>query len=458
MNRINVLLVEDDLTDQLSFKRFVKRQQLPYDYDIAGSVAEAIESLSANSYDIVIADHALGDGTAFDLFEYIPFSTTPVVFVTGNGNEDTAVQALKTGASDYLTKDIEGNYLKLLPLIIENVLKSKADEIELESHRHHLEKLVKERTGELNQEINKRKEVEQQLRLLAVTFESHEAIVITDVKANILRVNKAFTFLTGYSAEDALGKNMRLIGSGKQDSDFYKQLWKTLIETGQFEGEIWNRRKSGEIYPQWLTITGIVDTEGLITRYVGHLVDITQHKNAEMEIKKLAFYDPLTGLANRRLLLDRLSQQLVVAKRNKNYGAVIFLDLDEFKPLNDTYGHHVGDELLIQVGVRLCSTLREEDTASRLGGDEFIILVSAKEVSFKNARNNAMLIATKIQAVLNQVYILNNSQHYFTSSIGVAIFPEQNNDPEEIIKLADKAMYKSKEAGRNRISVYHEFE
>jgi diguanylate cyclase (GGDEF)-like protein/PAS domain S-box-containing protein len=456
VNRINLLLVEDDLTDQLSFKRFVKHQHLPYDFDVAGSVAEAIERLSANTYDIIIADHVLGDGIAFDLFEYIPFSTTSVIFVTGNGNEDTAVQALKTGASDYLTKDIEGNYLTLLPLTIEHVLKAKADEIELERHRYHLEQLVAERTRELKQEIAKREEVEQQLRLLAVTFESHEAIVITDDKAKILRVNKAFTLLTGYSAEEALGKNMRLISSGKQDPEFYKQFWKELIDTKQYAGEIWNRRKSGEFYPQWLTVSGIADAEGITTHYVGHLVDITQHKNAELEIRKLAFYDPLTGLANRRLLLDRLRQQLVVAKRNKDYGAIIFLDLDEFKLLNDTYGHHVGDDLLIQVASRLCSVLREEDTASRLGGDEFVILISAKELSYQKARDNAMIVATKIQAALNEVYLLNNVQHHFTSSMGVAIFPEQHADSEEIIKSADKAMYQSKRAGRNIISVFHE--
>ena len=458
MKQISLLLVEDDLTDQLSFKRFVKRQQLPYDIDIAGSIAETIERLSVNTYDIIIADHVLGDGIAFDLFEYISFSTTPVIFVTGNGNEDTAVQALKTGASDYLTKDIDGNYLKLLPLTIENVLKSKADEIELDNYRNHLEKLVEERTTELRHEINRRKEVEQQLRLLAVTFESHEAIVITDVKANILRVNKAFTLLTGYSSEEALGKNMRLINSGKQDKEFYKHLWKKLIDTGQYEGEVWNRRKSGEIYPQWLTITGITDAEGQTTNFVGHLVDITQHKKSELEIRKLAFYDPLTGLANRRLLLDRLRQQIVVAKRNKHYGAIIFLDLDEFKPLNDTYGHHVGDKLLTQVATRLSLELREEDTASRLGGDEFIILISANEVSYQHACDNAMIIATKIQTLLNEVYILNNSEHYFTSSIGVAIFPEQNADSEEIINSADKAMYESKRAGRNNISFFHQTE
>jgi len=275
---IRLLLVEDDLTDQLSFKRFVKKQALPYDYDISSSVAEAINFISKNTYDIII--------------------------VTGNGSEDIAAIALKKGASDYLTKDIEGKYLQLLPHIIQHILKTKADERELENFRYHLETIVHERTEALQKEIKQRKAVERQLRLLAVAFETHEAVVITDASGDILRVNKAFENLTEYTSEEVLGKNMRILNSGLQDSEFYINMWEKIIEIGQFDGEMWNRRKSGTTFLEKLTITAITDDNGCITHYVGNLADITEQKKAEDQIKKLAFYDSLTGLANRRLLLD----------------------------------------------------------------------------------------------------------------------------------------------------------
>lgn len=453
MERLRLLLVEDDLTDQLSFKRFIKQEKLTYDYQIAGSVTEATSVLASQNFDIIIADHSLGDGTAFDLFEYIPKSS-PIIFVTGNGNEHTAVKALKAGASDYLTKDLNGNYLNLLPHIIENVLKSKTAELELENYRQNLEAMVEERTKALQNEIIKRREVERQLRLLAITFETHEAIVITDDKATILRVNSAFTELTGYTAREVLGHKMSILKSGRQDILFYKELWNTLLTTGQYEGEVWNRKKSGEVFPEWLTITAIRDEHEVVTNYVGVLADITQQKNAENEIKKLAFYDPLTELANRRLLLDRITQELAVARRNKFYGSVIFIDLDGFKPLNDTYGHHIGDELLVQVANRLSAILREDDTASRLGGDEFIVLIHANENEYQPALDKAMAVAIKIKAALNEVYILNDTEHSFSASLGITVFPGQIKSAEEVLKQADKAMYASKNAGRNTISIY----
>jgi len=452
---IHLLLVEDDLTDQLGFKRFIKKENLPYDYDISGSVAEAIDALANDTFDIIITDHALGDGTAFDLFEYIP-AVTPIIFVTGNGNEDTAVKALKNGASDYLTKDIDGSYLKLLPHIIDNVLKSKSAEVELENYRNHLEKMVQERTIELNKEIKQRKKIEQQLRLLAVTFETHEAIVITDKNATVLRVNKAFTDLTGYSSKDIVGNNMSMLKSSVQNAEYYSQMWEQLIKTGQFQGEVWNLRKTGEIYPEWLTITAIVNGKGKTTHYVGNLADISKQKNAEIEIKKLAFYDPLTGLANRRLLLDRIERECAVAKRNNYFGSVIFIDLDNFKQLNDNFGHQVGDELLVQVAKRLSATLRDADTASRFGGDEFIVLLHANESTYETAMENALAVASKIQRVLNDVYNLNGQEHLFTASIGVAVFSKLALDSESIINQADKAMYTSKKTGRNSINIYQE--
>lgn len=449
---IQLLFVEDDLTDQMSFKRFVKRENLHYQYDIASSFSEAVELLDNNSYEIVLTDHALGDGTGLELFEYIP-KNTPVIFITGAGNEDIAVSAMKRGAADYLAKDINGEHLRLLPIVIKNVLNAKALEVELEIYRNHLEYMVEQRTFELEQEIKKRKLVEQQLRLLATSFETHEGIVITDAKAIVLRVNKAFTNITGFSAEEAIGKHVRFLKSGKQDADFYKKMWRELISTGQYEGELWNERKNGDFYPEWLTITAVKNDKGETTHYVGLLSDITKQKKAENEIKKLAFYDALTSLANRRLLLDRLNHEAVIAKRNKIYGAIIYLDLDGFKPLNDNFGHHVGDELLVQVAQRLNHLLREEDTASRLGGDEFVILIHAGEPNLEKMKKNAMLVAKKILENLSKPYYLNHQQHQVTASIGVTLFPCETYDAEKILQAADKAMYQAKNSGKNSISL-----
>ncbi|MBE0468443.1 MAG: diguanylate cyclase [Methyloprofundus sp.] len=453
MNRIQVLLIEDNLTDQMGFKRFVKKKSLNYDYQIASSVSEAKDLLSTQTFDIILADHALGDGTAFDVLPAIP-SNTPVIMITGNDNAAIAVKALKAGASDYLTKDIESSYLELLPITIDNVLKAQAIKNELEKHREHLEVLVEQRTQELQAEIEKRKAIEKQLRILAISFETHEPIVITDAQRYIIRVNKAFSKLTGYSAEEVIGNKMNILKSGHQDQQFYINMWSELLATGQYEGELWNRCKSGRVYPEYLTITAVKDNDGNIINYVGLLTDITEQKEAESAIKKLAFYDALTSLANRRLLIDRLEHELVIAKRIAAYGSLIYLDLDNFKPLNDTYGHHIGDELLIQVGQRLQSVLREEDTPARLGGDEFVVLIHATEESYEPALMKAQIVAKKIQQKLNKAYFLNNSEHFFSCSIGITVYPENGHNAEKIMQHADRAMYAAKRAGKNAICLF----
>ncbi|BCG63932.1 MAG: hypothetical protein methR_P1682 [Methyloprofundus sp.] len=452
MSAIRVLLVEDDLADQMSFKRFVKKNALHYDYTIAGSLADAITLLESNSYDIILADHSLGDGTAFDLFAHI--AATPLIFITGNGTEQTAVKALKAGAADYLSKDIDANYLQLIPITIENVLKAQAIKVELTRYQVDLEALVEQRTQELETEIERRKKIETQLRLLAITFETHESIVITDAKAKIVKVNKAFSKLTGYSAKEVIGNKMSILKSGRQLPDFYKEMWKKLIATGEYEGELWNRSKSGRIYPEYLTITAVKDETGAVSNYVGILTDITLQKEAETEIKKLAFYDALTSLANRRLLYDRLEHEVAISKRTKYYGAIIFLDMDDFKPLNDTYGHHVGDELLIQVAQRLQGILRKQDTPSRFGGDEFVILIHASDMEYNLAISHAKFITQKIQYEINKVYYLDKIEHHCSCSMGFTMFPNAGLTTELIMQQADKAMYAAKHAGKNRICFY----
>lgn len=304
-------------------------------------------------------------------------------------------------------------------------------------------------------DITRQKQAEEQLRLAATTFESQQGIMITDEDARILRVNKTFTEITGYSREQIEGKNPSILKSGHHDQKFYQEFWRQLTANGRFEGEIWNRRVNGEIYPQWQTVTAVKNESGQVSHYVSVFSDITEKKNAENRIHALAFYDPLTGLPNRRLLLDRFEQELAKARRHKKFGAVIFLDLDQFKVLNDTQGHLVGDELLIQVASRLTSVLRNEDTPARLGGDEFVVLLHAEAENVSTVADHTRIVAEKIRDNLNEPFLLHQSPHRLSCSIGIALFPDGLEKPDKILQQADIAMYRSKTKGRNTVSFFH---
>lgn len=303
-------------------------------------------------------------------------------------------------------------------------------------------------------DVTKQKNSEEQLRLAANTFESQQGILITDKDANILRVNKAFSQITGFSAQQALGNNPRIMKSGRHDQKFYEAYWHQLLTSGKFEGEIWNRRRNGEIYPEWQTVTAVHNDKGEITHFVSVFSDITEKKDAENKIHSMAFYDALTNLPNRRLLLDRFDQEIAIARRHRQFGAVLYLDLDHFKILNDSQGHLVGDELLIQVAKRLSSVLREEDTPARLGGDEFVVLLHANSETLASAADHALIVAEKIREQLNSPFILDRYQHQIGTSIGIALFPEGNETPDILLQQADTAMYRSKSSGRNCISFF----
>ena len=304
-------------------------------------------------------------------------------------------------------------------------------------------------------DITKQKHSEEQLRLAANTFESQQGIMITDKDATILRVNKAFTQITGYSAAQAIGSNPRILKSGRHDQAFFKNYWEQLLTKDKFEGEIWNRRQTGEIYPEWQTVTAVRDAQGDVSHFVSVFSDITDKKDAEDKIHNMAFYDALTNLPNRRLVLDRFDQELAIARRHRQFGAVLYLDLDHFKILNDSQGHLVGDELLIQVAGRLSSVLREEDTPARLGGDEFVVLLHANSESLAAAGDHAMIVAEKIRERLNTPFVLGQYQHQIGTSIGIALFPDGQENPDVVLQQADTAMYRSKSIGRNSISFFH---
>jgi diguanylate cyclase (GGDEF)-like protein/PAS domain S-box-containing protein len=303
-------------------------------------------------------------------------------------------------------------------------------------------------------DITERKEVEQQLRISATAFESQEGMLVTDANNVILRVNRAFTNITGYSADEAVGQTPRLLKSGQHDAPYYTDMWESLNIRGVWEGEIWNQRKNGEIYPQYLTITAVKDPGGVVTNYVATINDITLRKAAAEEIQTLAFYDPLTKLPNRRLLLDRLRQALAANVRSGKDGALLFIDLDNFKTLNDTLGHDIGDLLLQQVAQRLINCVREDDTVARLGGDEFVIILEDLSVQALDAARQAEVVGDKIQTVLNEPYQLATHEYHITPSIGATLFQAHKEGVDELLKQADIAMYQAKKAGRNAMRFF----
>jgi len=305
----------------------------------------------------------------------------------------------------------------------------------------------------LARDITERKHAEVELRIAAIAFESQQGIIVTGPDAVILRVNQAFTTLTGYSAEEAIGVTPHLLSSGRHERAFYQAMWATLKSCGYWQGDIWNRRKDGKIYAEWLTISTVKTAGGEVTHYVGTFSDITANEEAAAEIHRLAYYDPLTQLPNRRLLQDRLNQALAASSRTRAYGAVLFIDLDNFKVLNDTRGHDVGDLLLNEVAQRLRNLVRESDMVARLGGDEFVLLLEDLNTESDAAAAHALQVGEKVLTSLSAPYTLDGFDFYCTASIGIDLFFGQQRT-EDLLKHADLALYQAKSAGRNAQRFY----
>ncbi len=298
------------------------------------------------------------------------------------------------------------------------------------------------------------KRTETELHVAAIAFDSQQGMIITDAKNLILKVNRAFISTTGYAAHEVVGQTPHLLSSGRHDAAFFDDLWRSIDRTGSWQGEIWNRRKNGEVHPEWITITAVKRSGGEVTHYVANMSDISQRKAAEDEIKQLAFFDPLTSLPNRRLLTDRLRQALTASGRSGRRGALLFIDLDNFKTLNDTLGHHRGDLLLEQVARRLVECVREGDTVARFGGDEFVVMLEGLSENPEEAARHTKTVGEKILVALDQPYLLANDKHHSTSSIGATLFSGQLDSMDELLKQADLAMYQAKEAGRNALRFF----
>ena len=338
---------------------------------------------------------------------------------------------------------LTGKMLGVYSVYFNEVLSPKDSDIAMMEQYAHLASIAIERNI-----------AEAELKVAATAFQSQESLMITDANHVILRVNQAFVESTGYSADEVVGRSPDMFNSDMHDAEFYTTIYESLRKEGKWQGEFWGRRKNGEIYPKWLTLSAVNDKDGVVSHYVISGIDITQRKADEEEIRNLAFYDSLTGLPNRRLLIDRLKHALAASTRNGRYGAVLFLDLDNFKTLNDTLGHDIGDLLLKEVAQRLIANSREDDTIARIGGDEFVVILENLSDKPIEAAEHAKILCDKYLTALNISYSLSTFECISSPSIGVTLFSNHQSGIEDLLKQADIAMYQAKKAGRNAIRFF----
>jgi diguanylate cyclase (GGDEF)-like protein/PAS domain S-box-containing protein len=303
-------------------------------------------------------------------------------------------------------------------------------------------------------DITQRRRAEAELRIAAIAFETDDGIVVTDGQGKTLNVNQAFVKITGYASDEVIGHSPFILKSRQHDEKEFEPMWKSLSADHAWQGEVWSRRKNGEEYPEWIRVTAVTNAAGQVTNYVVSFSDITQRKKFEDTIHRLAFYDPLTDLPNRRLLLDRLQQRMGASSRSGLFGAVLLIDLDNFKTLNDTKGHETGDLLLVQVAQRLSACVREGDTVSRLGGDEFVVLLGGLNADIHEAAALTEVVGRKILLALWEPYSLAGADHRGTASVGATLYRGNEASADDLFKQADLAMYKSKDMGRNALHFF----
>ncbi len=299
-------------------------------------------------------------------------------------------------------------------------------------------------------DVTHRRHVEEKLRLNAQVLENTaEGIMIMDTEFRILEINKAFCSITGYGRDEVLGESVMSLHSGPQENGFYEGIWDTVRNRGSWRGEIWDRKKNGEVYPKWLSVSAVADERGEINRFVALFSDITPMKKTEEQLYYLAHYDPLTGLANRRQFQDLLVRSLKSARRKNETLAVMFIDLDSFKEVNDNLGHRAGDQVLQEIARRIQRSVRETDTVARMGGDEFTVILSHLADS-----ENVSPIARKIIQRIQEPVALDEHEVRVTSSIGISVMTDESGDPDSLIQNADLAMYRAKAGGRNSFQFF----
>lgn len=423
-----ILIVDDNPHNRLAIRTILK--------DIDAELIEVDNGFDAltmafeTDFALILLDVQMPEIDGYEVCEQLRAdartANTPVIFLTAAYKENIdKMRGYNAGATDYLTKPVD-----------DHILKAKA---------HVFLRLYRQ-----NQQLL---ENNAELSIAASVFEAQQGILISNADNIIIRVNQAFTEITGYSSDEAIGKNPSFLKSERHGKDFYAAMWQHIRKFGAWQGEIWNRRKSGEVYPEWLTISSVCK-DGTITHYIGSMTDISDYKTAEAQIHRLAFYDPLTGLPNRRLLLERLQYSVDACSRDDNLMALMILDLDNFKPVNDSLGHLAGDELLQQVANRLIDRLRNVDMIARLGGDEFTVILE----NIRHADDAAYVAENIIIDLSKPFYLSTSNEHgvHIGVSIGISLYPHHGITPQVLMDHADGALYKAKENGRNCFAYFSE--
>ncbi|MBU1339072.1 MAG: EAL domain-containing protein, partial [Acidobacteria bacterium] len=402
--------------DLQAFERLVQKQGLSYDYDVGSSVAETKDLLEENKYDIIISDFQLGDGTALELFD--SFGDTPFILVTGSGDEDIAVSAMKAGARDYLIKDSDLNYLTVLPVTVENALKHEKDEKRFQMLSHAL-------------------------------MDIKDSVFFTDMEDNIIYVNDAFCRTYGYHEEEIVGKEAAVLWGKDIENEYQQSIFPKALRGG-LKGEFLHRREDGSLFPVLLSRAVIKDDRKKPIAIAGIVRDITERKLIEQQFQSLAHFDSLTCLPNRTYMMEKLSQLLVQARWNNHTLALLFIDLDHFKKINDTLGHDAGDKMLKDVASRLVECVRDSDTVARMGGDEFMIILPKITKA-----QDAAVIAQRVLKSFDSPFTLNGHDCMIGASIGISQYPTDGDDYESLVKNADIAMYKAKEIGGKNYQFYN---
>lgn len=456
IEKSKILIVDDKEENLLAMEQIIMEEDLevPVEIFTVNNGSQALILTLHHDFALILLDVQMPDMDGFELAELLRVKKKtkliPIIFLSAVfSSEYYIIKGFESGAVDFLTKPIN---TKILLNKIKNFVQLNQQKINLKQQREVIE--TKNKSLELinvqlcEQQYTLQENMES-LRVLAKVFESCEGIMITDADSHVLRVNHTFQKITGYNSDEIIGKKAEILSTNHQNSMFNARMWTQLLKEGSWAGDVWDKHKDGHSYLKQMFITAVKNIDGLTTEYVCSFTDITERNRAEEEIHHLAFYDSLTNLPNRRLLMDRLDLILSTSARNKKHTAVLFLDMDKFKILNDSLGHDFGDLLLIEVAERIQSCIRQEDTVARLGGDEFIILLCNLSDVVNDAYQHVALIAEKIRLCLSAPYLLNEHENFSSSSIGVSLHRGNTLSAFEILKQADLAMYQAKEAGRN---------